>query len=320
MKSLKSVQFFVFFLNFSTIMGQVIDNSSVYKSIESNHYLRLNYENDYFVATDYYYTQGINFEWVSPSLARFFTSRLLIKPEASEVKYGLAAQHNGYTPTNIRSYPILYGDRPFCASLFLKFFSVATDTSKEKRLSSSFSAGVVGKDASGKWMQVTIHRNLHNIEPLGWDNQVHTDVILNYEIEDERKLVETKSLLISSYVNIRGGTLSDKAGAGVTFMTGRFSSPFKTVSLKKKFEFYIYDQPIVSAVGYDATLQGGLFNHTSPYTISANDMQRITFQNNWGFVMTIGKVNLSYYQAFLTKEFRTGLTHRWGGVSIGIDL
>lgn len=237
------------------------------------------------------------------------------------MKYGMSIEHNGYTPTNIRSYPILYGDRPFCAALFLKFFSIAVDSAKGDRLSSSFSVGVVGTAASGKWMQVTIHRALHNIEPYGWDNQIHNDAILNYEVEDERRLFAVKDFLVSSYADIRGGTLSDKASAGVTFMLGKFASPFQSVSLtKKKFDLYFYDQPFVSAVGYDATLQGGVFNHTSPYTISASDMQRISFQNNFGLTGKFGKLTLSYYQTFLTKEFRTGLFHHWGGVNVAVDL
>jgi hypothetical protein len=205
--------------------------------------------------------------------------------------------------------------------LFLKFFSTAVDSAKQRRLSSSFSVGVLGTAAGGEWMQVNIHKALHNIQPYGWDNQIHDDVILNYEVEDECQLFARKGLLLSSYATIRAGTLSDKASAGVTLMLGRFSSPFQTSELmKKKFRLYSYDQPLISAVGYDATLQGGVFNHTSPYTISASDITRITFQNNFGFVATIGKLNLSYYQSYLTKEFRTEMFHRWGGVSIGVEL
>ena len=311
--------FFLFVTSFA--FGQAIDNTTNYKNIESDHYLRFSYENDFFVATDYYYTQGISLELVSPVLSKLPSSKILITPSESHVKYGLSVEHNGYTPTSIRSYPILYGDRPFCASLFLKFFSIADDSLRERRLSSAFSLGVVGTAASGKWMQVTIHRNLHNIEPYGWDNQIHNDVVLNYEVEDECKLFLTKGLLLSTYANIRAGTLSDKAGVGITLMIGKFSSPFQSPMLtRRKFRFYMYDQPLISSVGYDATLQGGVFNHTSPYIISTSDMQRLTFQNNFGAVATIGKLNLSYYQSFITKEFNTGLSHRWGGVSIAVEL
>ena len=151
--------------------------------------------------------------------------------------------------------------------------------------------GVVGAAASGKWMQVTIHRALRNIEPYGWDNQIHNDVILNYEVEDERQLFATKGFLLSTYADLRGGTLSDKAGLGVTAMLGKFSSPFQSsFSVKSRFRLYFYDQPMLNAIGYDATLQGGVFNRTSPYVISAGDMQRITFQNSFGFVGTFGNL------------------------------
>jgi hypothetical protein len=322
MHSFKLILCFFFLLIASFVSGQAIDNVTVYKNIDSDHYFRFSYENDYFTATDDLYTQGVNAELVSPSIGKLAVTKILLTPAGSEVKYGLAAEHDAYTPTSIRSDAILYGDRPFCAALFLKFFSIAVDSVNGNRLSSSFSVGVVGTAASGKWMQETIHKALkNNIAPLGWDNQIHNDVVLNYEVEDERQLLSTKALLLSSYGNVRAGTLSDKAGVGFTLMLGRFSSPFQSsASVQRRFRLYFYEQPVVSVIGYDATLQGGMFNHTSPYTISASDIQRITFQDNFGAVITIGNVNLSYYQAYLTKEFKTETYHRWGAISIAVEL
>src|SRR5438876_129633 len=106
--------FFLFVI--SGVAGQAIDNTSIYKNA-GDHYIRLNYENDFFVATDYYYTQGINLELVSPSIGKIPVTNALIKPKAGEVNYGIAIEHNGYTPTSICHFEILQGDRPFCASL-----------------------------------------------------------------------------------------------------------------------------------------------------------------------------------------------------------
>ncbi|WP_374759086.1 hypothetical protein [Dyadobacter chenwenxiniae] len=44
----------------------------------------------------------------------------------------------------------------------------------------------------------------------------------------------------------------------------------------------------------------------------------MTFQDNFGLVVQCWRIYLEYYQSFLTKEFHTGMEHRWGGVKVGI--
>ena len=73
-------------------------------------------------------------------------------------------------------------------------------------------------------------------------------------------------------------------------------------------------------VGYDATLQGGLFNKSSPYTIRAMDLSRIKVENNFGVLFTFRKLFLEYFQTIMTKEFKKGNFHRWGGIKIGLSF
>ena len=48
--------------------AQVIDNTASFKNNNSDKYVRLQYDNDFFTAKDEYYTQGITLEWVHPIL------------------------------------------------------------------------------------------------------------------------------------------------------------------------------------------------------------------------------------------------------------
>lgn len=77
---------------------------------------------------------------------------------------------------------------------------------------------------------------------------------------------------------------------------------------------------MVNLVGYDATLQGGVFNKSSPYTISSNDVTRFTFQSNAGVVVSLASLYLEYFQTYLTREFETGMSHQWGGVRVGVKF
>lgn len=302
--------------------AQVIDPSATFKSIHSKTYVRLYYDNDFFTKTDYYYTQGITLEYVHPSLKKNPVSKILIHPAGSSLQYGIAFNLFGYTPTSISSDEILYGDRPFSSSMALSFFAAASDSVRKQRITSALSTGIIGPAAQGEEIQTGIHRWLKNILPRGWQYQVKNDVIINYQLGYEKNIISAgNSFLLNAVAAVKAGTLNDKVSAGFNFMAGHFNDPFETVSRsKKKIEYYFYGQSRVHAIGYDASLQGGFFNRSSPYTIAAADLSRITFQADAGIVVNFRKLYLCYSQSYLTREFATGIHHRWGGISIGFAL
>ena len=65
----------------------------------------------------------MNFEFISPRLKKNPLTKLLIVPKENKNVLGLAVEHNAYTPTSISYNEILYGDRPFAASLMAKTFA-----------------------------------------------------------------------------------------------------------------------------------------------------------------------------------------------------
>ena len=261
-------------------------------------------------------------EIVSPGLKKFPLSKLLYHPNYANIKYGVGAEHDGYTPTSIRHDEILYGDRPFAACLYLKTFLEALDEEKAQRFSTTLSTGLIGQGAGAKEMQTTIHRWLNGVHPHGWQNQIENDAILNYQVDYEKQLVSFGRLFsLDADAMGRAGTLSDKGAIGITIMAGYFNSPFSTtLDTKKNFRIYAYEHPEIDIVGYDATLQGGLFDHNSPYTIAAGDITRIVLQNRFGFVIQYRKVYLEYFQSYVSNEFKTQNYHVWGGIQIAFGF
>jgi len=300
--------------------SQAVDNAAPARSISDDGYFRLAYENDYFAARDYYYTQGISLQFVHPGLYHFPLSKLLLRPKTSVMQYGLAVEHNAYTPQDYTRSEIQQGDRPFAAALFLKTFAIATDTVKHQRITTSLSTGIIGPGAGGNEMQTGIHKWTNNPKPEGWHNQVANDVVLNYQLNYEKQLFSLRNYLcVSADAMARVGTLSDKANIGLTVMGGYFALPF-SANAKRKFRLYAYDHPELNFVAYDATMQGGVFDHDSPYVLSGSDVTHIVFRNNWGVVMQIGNLYLEYFQTFLTKEFNNGIDHRYGGIQVGVGF
>src|SRR5258706_1026433 len=299
--------------------AQRISNTALCRNVNSSQYFRVHYENDYFSATDIYYTQGINLEQVHPAIGKFFSSKLLIRSASKETKFGIAIEHEGFTPTSLAHPEIFYGDRPFAACLFLKTFSISNNPTIRERISSVLSTGVIGPAAGGEEMQESIHHWVNAAQPQGWQNQIQNDIILNYQVEYDRGLITSKNnFFFSGKAGARAGTFNTKAYAGTTLMIGNFDDPFINFSnQKRKTQIYLYAEPLLNIIGYDATLQGGLFNKTSPYSISSSDISRLVFQGNAGIVFKFNTIQLEYFQSYLTKEFRTGNYHMWGGVRIG---
>lgn len=302
----------------ASLHAQVIDNAASYRNMGASKYFRVHYENDYFSTTDIYYTQGVNFEFVHPALANTVLHRFLFHADTKETKYGISLEHLGYTPTSISYAEILDGDRPFAACFFIKPFSITNDSVRRTRIVSSVSAGVIGSAAGGKGVQVTIHKWIGDTSPLGWNNQIQNEVMINYQFDYEKELVAAKYFVATAKAGVHVGTVSDKVYSSVMVMGGLLDNPFTYFSKQKRnLQLYIYAEPQINAVAYDATLQGGLFNQSSPYTISARNVNRIVFQGNMGLVIKGKRFNIEYFQTFLSREFSTGGTHHWGGVRLG---
>ncbi len=304
--------------------AQRSDPTAAFRSVPNDiGYFRFHYDNDFFAKakTDYYYTQGYSFEVGSPVFCKNPLSKILLHFKTGEPTYGLAFEHFGFTPTSIRSNEILVGDRPFSGVIILKSFATSVDTLRKQRLSSVLSTGMIGPAAFAGRMQATIHRWSGDVDPQGWQYQVRNDVAINYELNHEQQLMEVPHVFtIQSNAQLRLGTLSDKVLAGFTLTLGRFDSPL-TSSIRRSehnFQFYLYSQSLGAVVGYDATLQGGLFNRNSPYTLNASELNRFTFQNNYGIVFNFWKIYAEYYRTYLSREFKSGREHSWGGVKLGV--
>lgn len=315
----RSILFLLVAVN-SLIHAQRIDYVSTFRQLPSNEYLRIYYDNDFFTKTDYYYTQGITFVYANPVLRKNPVNRILIKPGNADIEYGISFNLFGYTPTSIKSDLILIGDRPFDANLAFNSFLAGSDTVRSQKLSTSLLLGVMGPAALGREIQTTIHRWTGNDIPKGWQHQIRNDVIMSYEVNFEKKIAgDGNHFLLNATGRLRAGTLYNNLSSGINWMIGWFDDPYSN-QRTRKLSLYFFSQTRANLIGYDATMQGGLFNRKSPYTIASSEIRRLTFQADAGIVINTGHLNFCYSQSYLTREFDMGQYHRWGGLSMGIGF
>ncbi len=297
-------------------------NDSINKSNKLENYFSLNYDNDFFSATDRYYTQGIVLTLIHPVVRYFPFSYILIKLNKNARNYyGFHAEQDVFTPKSIRynGGAIYYGERPFTAVLFVSHSLTSINTNKKVLLRTQLDLGIMGPEAKGEEEQKGIHQALDNIEPLGWQNQLSRDYIINYNVKFEKGLNIKKNSETMIAFKGRLGSLYTDIGMGFNFRFGIFTPYFSSLGLenktsKTKKNIKIYGNAKINGrlIGYNATLQGGLTNAGNSYAIASSEIKRAVADMSVGLIVSYKRVSLEYTKVYITPEFNGGVDHGWG--------
>ncbi|MEO8068755.1 MAG: lipid A deacylase LpxR family protein [Flavobacteriales bacterium] len=274
------------------------------------------YANDFFRATDRYFTQGVRLELASPILGRVPLRKILPgMGNSADQEHVLFAEQNCYTPRSIRRDTVLRDDRPFAAALFIGQRRTSVDAVHGVRLTSAIMLGVLGPCAVCAEEQRAIHAALDNIAPLGWQFQVANDVIANMDLQVEQQLLRTRFLELSVAGSVRVGTFHDQAGIGGRLEVGRFRSDLGMES-RHGFELSLFVSGRAHAVAYDATLQGGLFNHSSVHVLPHGSIEPLVGQGELGARARLGMWDLLFAHVYTSRDFKNGMPHAWGELRI----
>jgi hypothetical protein len=203
---------------------------------------------------------------------------------------------------------------------YLKAFSIIANAGRKERYSSTLTVGMMGPATGGYEIQSAIHSRTGNADPVGWKYQIGNALILNYELNYERLFFSRRRFLLSVKGTARAGTYSIKAAVGGVLMAGWFENPFLNTTRQMKRQAYLFVHPRFDFVGYDASMQGGLFTDNSPYIISNSEMNRIVFRFDGGLRFVHHDVTMSLYARYLTREFDTGFDHANGGLELAFKL
>ena len=275
---------------------------------DSGRLFRFDYANDFFVGTDIYYTQGLGATYFDPALKKAPLMPLLAGLPGAERSYGLGLRHTGYTPTSLAHDETLRGDRPFAAYFMLSHLLVSKDAARELTLTTRLDTGILGQGAGGKWIQNSLHRALRNLRPHGWDNQIRNDLVLDYAARLEKGLARWNWAALGVYGDATAGTLYDNAALGLSGELGQVDSA-------RRKRLVAFGRVEERAVGYDATMQGGLLNRHSPYTLPDGQIMRTVARVDVGLSLDLGGWALEFTRTFLSREIRAGRSHQWAELS-----
>jgi len=295
-------------------------------------FLKICVDNDIIDYTDRFYTNGIRIDLISPFLSQNPIGKILVPYWSTGMNYyGLSIIQNLYTPSTTKTGGIQYGDRPYAAYLYLGSFKITNDPLKKFRLNSELDLGIIGPYSFGEWVQRSFHKTVPtNSEPLGWEYQVQNDLVLNYQVTFDKGVFERKWGNLNLVSSASLGTLYTNIAGGFHFRVGWMNPYFANLGVArsdrlklnhlKKAQCYFFIKGSGKLVGYDATLEGGLLNKTSVYTISSSEMSRLVFQTTAGLIITYRGFQIEAEQFLLSPEFTDGMWHKWVHIGLTFSL
>lgn len=298
----------------------------VEERIDTRSNLSVIFENDLitYANTDRYFTNGVTFKLQSAWISRMNLSRLMIPyRHPSRSVYSLELVQNMYTPRDTRIEPTFSNDRPYSSILVLGYSKQNIDANRKLKITNSAWFGYLGPYSPGAYLQTLVHKTFPtNDKPLGWESQIRTDVILNYNIILEKSLITRPGLELSGTAVLRAGTLYTQGGAGFNMQAGKFESYSGPVlnSVKSAWQYYFFIHAEGYAVGYDATLQGGLLNKDNVFVLKGNELKHVVGKADIGFRISYKGTGIELAQHWLTPEFDGGLSHKWGRIQLIFNL
>jgi hypothetical protein len=285
-------------------------------------------DNDLMLGTDRYYTQGFSVEFIMPIIKKSPFSRLLILLNKNSINYyGIVLEQDIFTPTFI-SDTIYTNQYPYSGVVFLAHSLSSLNPEKHKRLNTKFDLGVIGPSSYVGVEQDAEHSLFDFPRPKGWKYQISQDIILNYDIQYEKGIIEREHFEMLLNTGARAGTLYNDAGVGLMICAGRMKNYFQQIypcnsfaeQNTKAWQCYMYVGVKVKTVLYNATLQGGIFDKSSPYVIADEDVKRAVTTGTMGVVISYKRICMEYSYIYITPEYRTGLDHGWGHCSLAISF
>ncbi|MBC7446884.1 MAG: lipid A deacylase LpxR family protein [Hymenobacteraceae bacterium] len=297
-------------------------------TVGSERVVAYSFANDAAFRTDYYFTQGMSLTVVLPAFRRLPTRHLLLSAEkpATRSQYGVQVRYDGYTPLRIQDPFIRLGDRPYASYIYATLFHARTAADRRARLTTGLQVGITGPAAGAKSFQTAVHRWIDAPIPRGWDFQVRNDLVLGYELGAERQLLTAgRALEVIGTARAALSTLRTGAGPGVVVRAGLFDPYFSTLlgvatgaraAARRRVQAYVEARAEAQAVGYDATLQGGLLSRTSPYTLPARAVRRGVASGSGALVLAAGGFSIRGVAAWVSPEFRGARQHAWGQIEL----
>lgn len=275
---------------------------------------RLTMENDTFLKKDDSdYTHGTKFEVID-----------------QERGFHYMLQQTMYAPPDLSLNHHVPGDRPYAGMLIGGVgYEFWRDKESPWTNYGELDFGVIGPAAGCKETQTFIHKILHCHKPMGWDDQLHNEVVVNGQWWTKYNWMPTSWLALVPKVGVAAGNIEDFGEIGVDLKLGyniqrtpaneiMFSMPAPRggQSWRDKLSAYGYVGASERFYLYNHMLEGSMFNHKDDKL--KVDIERFVTEARVGAVVSYDRFYIMYYAVFRTYEYRHQKNHPdYGGIGLG---
>ncbi|MBK8611199.1 MAG: lipid A deacylase LpxR family protein [Chitinophagaceae bacterium] len=311
-----------------------INNAYSQNEATGKRFFRLSVDNDALIlsnnATDWGYTSGISidffysavknrsdfFNWVN-NLAgpnRVTTKRLAL------TQLIMAPQETSLTIPARNDYSY--------AGALLALYSIhSANPLKKINLQSEWIIGLMGPLSFAQQTQNAFHRLIKDPLPMGWNYQLPTDLLVNYNVMAEKLILDNRFIGLVGGGELLLGSLTDGVSTHLLLQIGKnrrnyFSGLNRQYFAEKKPNFSFLVKASTNLVFYNALLQGGLFNSQSPvyqkHSVYGTGLsrQKITGSLELKILVSTRKFTATFSQKITSTEFKGYGPHCVGNISV----
>ncbi len=280
-------------------------------------WISIGWDNDVIFQTDKYYTNGLKIEYFSRNRPHSVLKYFHFQAERDENFFsGYSLSQDIFTPADKYSLEKQIGDRPFASSLLLSSQSIVANNVTRVIKKSELQIGILGRLSGGEFVQ----NGIHGLLPTsGWENQIRTQPVLNYSMQYEKLLAGNNYVHISGLLEGKLGLAHLFGGAGIQMRIGSVNEYFKHLNFysSQHISSFYYTAIKGKLVGYNATIQGGLFSDAgSEYP----DINHLIYELDTGVNFSYRSVQVKLGLKVLSPEFKSGQLHRWGYLSFIVGI
>jgi lipid A 3-O-deacylase len=234
------------------VSGFVRDYAQAAEQGRTSHLLDIDNDTLLMNRNDGFYTSGIRYGYTHS-----------LHSEAQLSRFGWHLGQELYTASDIKLQPELIGppDHPYAGWLYAGLFkeNYRTDGNASRI---GLDIGCIGPCAGGEWTQTNFHRLIGQPLPRGWSKQVRNEfgMVLQGEYTPRRWALGS-TVDVAPTLKARFGNIYTDAGASITARVGQLNT------LPQQPTLHAFLRAGATAVGYNASLQGGYFSSGDPHTV-----------------------------------------------------
>ena len=319
----------VLLLYLNNVNGQKAEQAKMFRLYEENDFLNPRGE-----GTDKSYSNGTRLDFFYEKQAtRGLLHRLMPKAgDSSKNVYGWSLMQIMVTPNNIKATTYVPNDYYYAGALFITHSLYSYNAQKKYAFQTELLAGIRGPGSFGKQTQKAVHKLMDYQEPMGWDNQLKTQPLINIRFAVEKNLLYINDFIeVNAGSQLRVGSFMDGISFYPMLRIGKMSPYFNgyldqygsyTKKGKRiKTQYYLVFKPSISFVAYNAMLQGKRENEeTDVYENWKNEINH-TINNHvrdlqLGAVVVHGNFGASYLQTHTTAYTEGLYNHCFGTFSL----